>query len=125
MPLCSMKDGNDREFAFVWIYFVHNDVRKSGNRPFIGVADATDMTEMRELREPVAIGEDATDDVRGGRGTAVPKIERDGVDMSERFRREAQSHDRYFCLTVLTSASVASRADPSRKPRRMRCTSAT
>ena len=125
MPLRAMKDGNDNEFAFVPIDFVDNDVGKSRNRPFIGVADTTDMTEMWEFREPVAIGEDATDDVSGGRGTAVPKIERDGVDVSERFQREAQSHDRNFCLTVLTSASVASRFDPSRRPRRMRWTSAT
>src|SRR6266404_8276244 len=102
MPLCSMKDGNDDEFALVPIDFMHNDVGKSGNRPFVGVADTADMTEMWEFREPVAIGEDATDDVRGCRWAAVPQIERDGVDMSERFRREAQSHDRYFCLMVLT-----------------------
>lgn len=125
MPLCPMKDANDDEFAFVPIDFVHNDVGKSCNRPFVGVADATDMTEMRKFREPVAVGEDATDDMRGGRWAAVPKIEPDGVDMSERFQREAQSHDRNFCLTILTSVSVGSRVDASRRPRRMRWTSAT
>lgn len=123
--LCPVKDADNDDFVFTPIEFVHNDVGKTRNRPFVGATDAAGMAKMRKFREPVAIGEDAPYDVRGGRWTAMRKVEPDSVDMGERFKREAQFHDWNFCLTALTSPSVTSRVDPSRRPRRMRWTSAT
>src|SRR4051794_24184196 len=125
MPLCSVKDGDDDELVFVAIDFVHNDVRKSRNRPFVGVGDPPGMAKVRKLHEPVAISEDARYDVRGCRWAALRKVKSDRVDMSERFKREAQSHDWNLCLTASTSLSVASRLDPSLNSRRIRWTSAT
>jgi hypothetical protein len=80
-----MKDGNNDELVFVAIDFVHDDVGKSRNRPFVGVGDAPGMAEVWEFREPVAISEDARYDVRGCRWAALSKVKSDSVDMSERF----------------------------------------
>lgn len=55
----SMKEAKDDDLTFVTVDLMDNNVGKSCNGPFKGIAHGAGMAEMRKFCEPIAIGKDA------------------------------------------------------------------
>jgi len=74
------------------------------------------MANSGKFREALTIREDTFGDVGRCPWAATCDVEVDGVNVMERFQREAPFHSLGFFLAAATAASLASRVLPSRRP---------
>jgi hypothetical protein len=75
--LCAVEYAGHHNFVAVVVEFMDDDVGQSRHRPLIGTGHDADTTKLGECAEAVGLGQDATDDVRGGAWTAGFDIELD------------------------------------------------
>jgi len=87
-----MKYAEHDDFIDVLIEFMDDDVGQARHSPFISARDETDATQLRKFAETIGLGEDALDDVTCGLRATRFDIKPDGVNLAERFEREAEPH---------------------------------
>jgi hypothetical protein len=67
-----------------------------------GTGDSSHMTQFRKFGESFGLGKNASDDTDRSGGTSPVYVKADGINMSERFEREALLHRFDFLLKGAT-----------------------